>query len=460
MPRFVGALGRPFQSARIYKWVSSPRACLGLCRSSCTGRTWRAELWVVRKGLTALQAGLWAAVSVCYTCTELTPKESLERTLLVLSRFPISTIPFQRNEWHTMACGIVLPSLLLWLLVFPNLRNGPKDCRALTLFTGVSQNFVDLCICRVLPQCPDDITNLAEGDLGITSPVKEEEGLLEVCKRKATLSQAAPSWQRCEPVVSWHCSTDSRGIWPTVPRKTPPLWHFSFTIFKLLYLPFTSFLALIAINSFVIDPAVISRTGKDKFVTNTVVQEQVSSHDGAADGKNVVIHCTLSLQRTGTVKCLAVQTLCLFSGFCLQSQHLNNTANRKLEGGFQMLLLLFSLKIALHWGFWTCLFPLFFLFFVVCPCFLQMHEYSTFPVEVLNVLLFSVHFQYVHFETSLLPVLPSDQCSLLSPCWTRPSHSGISRTKISTDSCLHCIASLYLMLWSSTSIILLCFFAF
>lgn len=94
-----------------------------------------------------------------------------------------------------------------------------------------------------------------------------------------------------------------------------------------------------------IDPAVISRTGKDKFFTNTVVQEQVSSHDGTADGKNVVIHYTLSLQRTGTVKCLAVQTLCLFSGFCLQSQHLNNTANRKLEVDFKCFYCCFPLKL-------------------------------------------------------------------------------------------------------------------
>lgn len=69
-----------------------------------------------------------------------------------------------------------------------------RDCGVLTLFAGVAQDFVDLGICRVLPQRPDDITNLAQGDLGITSPVKKEEGLLEVCKERATvkLSQAAP----------------------------------------------------------------------------------------------------------------------------------------------------------------------------------------------------------------------------------------------------------------------------
>lgn len=298
---------------------------------------------VVRNGPTALQAkagvttsysnGLWVTMSVCYTYTELTPKQSLQRILQVLSRF--SSIPHQPHslpkEWvkncvllHSPPCPPSeqnLPSLLLWLLLMPDCCSpisgaAQKDCRALTLFAGVSQNFVDLCICRVLPQCPDDIANLAEGDLGITSPVKEEEGLLEVCKRRATLSQAAPYWQRCEPAVSWHCSTDSRGVsqgnlWPIVPRKTPPLWHFGFTIFKLLYLPFMSFLALIAINSFLIDPVVISRTRKDKFSTNSVIQEPVPSHDVAADGKNVVIHSTLSLQRTGTVKSLAVQNLCL-----------------------------------------------------------------------------------------------------------------------------------------------------
>lgn len=67
-----------------------------------------------------------------------------------------------------------------------------RGCRVLTLFAGVAQDLVDLSICRVLPQSPDDITDLAQGDLGITSPVKEEEGLLEVCKGRATviLSQA------------------------------------------------------------------------------------------------------------------------------------------------------------------------------------------------------------------------------------------------------------------------------
>lgn len=69
-----------------------------------------------------------------------------------------------------------------------------RDCRALTLFAGVAQDLVDLSICRVLPQRPDDITNLTQGDLGITSPVKEEEGLLEFCKGRTTvkLSQVAP----------------------------------------------------------------------------------------------------------------------------------------------------------------------------------------------------------------------------------------------------------------------------
>lgn len=69
-----------------------------------------------------------------------------------------------------------------------------RDCRVLTLFAGVAQDLVDLSICRVLPQRPDDIANLTQGDLGITSPVKEEEGLLEFCKGRATvkLSQAAP----------------------------------------------------------------------------------------------------------------------------------------------------------------------------------------------------------------------------------------------------------------------------
>lgn len=93
-----------------------------------------------------------------------------------------------------------------------------------------------------------------------------------------------------------------------------------------------------------IDPVVISRAGKDKFSTNTVIQEQVSSHDAAAGGKNVVIHSTLSLQRTGTVKCLAVQNLCLLQWVlpAIPASQLHS-ANRKLEGEFQMLLLLFSL---------------------------------------------------------------------------------------------------------------------
>lgn len=280
------------------------------------------------------------------------------------------------------------------------------DCRALTLFAGVSQDFVDLCICGVLPQCPDDIADLAEGDLGITSPVKEEESLLEVCKRRATLSQAAPYWPRCEPVVSWHCSTDSRGVsqgnlWPTVPRKTPPLWHFSFTIFKLLYIPFISFLALIAINSFVIDPVIVSRTGKDKFSTNTAIQEEDSSHDVAADGENVVIHSTLSLQRTATARCLGVQNLCLLHWVlpAIPASQLHS-ANRKLEGGFQMLWPLFSLKIALQWDFQTCLLHLF--FSLLCSLSLLLTDAWIFHFSSGNthVVLFPVYFQCVHFETS------------------------------------------------------------
>lgn len=73
-------------------------------------------------------------------------------------------------------------------MTVPQPQEGPRrHCRILTLFAGVAQDLVDLGICRVLPQCPDDITNLAQGDLGITSPVKEEEGLLEVCKGRATV---------------------------------------------------------------------------------------------------------------------------------------------------------------------------------------------------------------------------------------------------------------------------------
>lgn len=87
-----------------------------------------------------------------------------------------------------------------------------------------------------------------------------------------------------------------------------------------------------------IDPVVISRTGEDKFSTNIVIQEQVSSHDVTADGKNVVIHSTLCLQRTGTVKCLAVQTLCLLQCVLLAIPASQlHSANRKLEGRFQML---------------------------------------------------------------------------------------------------------------------------
>lgn len=76
----------------------------------------------------------------------------------------------------------------------PQLEEGPKrDSMVLTLFAGVAQDLVHLSICGVLSQCPNDVTDLAQGNLGITCLVKEEEGLLEVCKGRAMvrLRQAA-----------------------------------------------------------------------------------------------------------------------------------------------------------------------------------------------------------------------------------------------------------------------------
>lgn len=120
-------------------------------------------------------------------------------------------------------------------MTVPQPQEGPRrDCRILTLFAGVAQDLVDLGICRVLPQRPDDVTNLAQGDLGITSPVKEEEGLLEVCKGRATvkLSTGSSLLTSCidkdVSLLSHSCSTSSRGVnqgnlWFTMPRKTPPL---------------------------------------------------------------------------------------------------------------------------------------------------------------------------------------------------------------------------------------------
>lgn len=100
-----------------------------------------------------------------------------------------------------------------------------------------------------------------------------------------------------------------------------------------------------------IDPVVISSTGKDKLSANTVVQEQVSLLDIVPEVKNVIIHSTLSCQRTGTLlsKYLAVQNVCLLQWIlpATPASQLHGP-NGKLEGGFQMLLLLFSLKVALQ----------------------------------------------------------------------------------------------------------------
>lgn len=88
-PRLVGALSIPPQSAEIYRWVSSPPACLGLRRRSYTGRTWRAEYQLLEMDLQLLSKGtngLWAATSVCYTYTKLTPKWSLQRLPHILRR--------------------------------------------------------------------------------------------------------------------------------------------------------------------------------------------------------------------------------------------------------------------------------------------------------------------------------------------------------------------------------------
>lgn len=87
-------------------------------------------------------------------------------------------------------------SLLLCLITVPQFEKGPvRDCRALTLFAGVAQDLIDLSICGVLPQRPDDVTDLAQGDLGITSPVKEEEGLLEVCKGRTVVKSSQTALQ-------------------------------------------------------------------------------------------------------------------------------------------------------------------------------------------------------------------------------------------------------------------------
>ena len=51
----------------------------------------------------------------------------------------------------------------------------------LTVRLGVPQDLEDLCVDRVLPQCPHDVPTLAVADLPIARPVKQQEGLLELC---------------------------------------------------------------------------------------------------------------------------------------------------------------------------------------------------------------------------------------------------------------------------------------
>jgi len=101
----------------------------------------------------------------------------------------------------------------------------------------------------------------------------------------------------------------------------------------------------------VTDPVVISSMGKDKLSTSIAIQEQVSLYDIAAEGKIVIIHSTLSRQKTGTLlsNYLAVQNICLLRWVlpAIPASQLHS-ANGKLEGGFQVILLLFSLKAAIQ----------------------------------------------------------------------------------------------------------------
>lgn len=187
-PRFVGALSIPPQSAEIYRWVSSPLACLGLCRRSYTGRTWRAEYQLLEMDLQLLSKGtngLWAATSMCYTYTKLTPKWSLQRLPHILRRTFSSfwalyspSLSSSSKGTGEIPCIVATESPLAlhqskssspscceyWccLITVPQPQEGSmRDCGVLTLFAGVTQDLVDLSICRVLPQCPDDIANLA-----------------------------------------------------------------------------------------------------------------------------------------------------------------------------------------------------------------------------------------------------------------------------------------------------------
>lgn len=114
-----------------------------------------------------------------------------------------------------------------------------------------------------------------------------------------------------------------------------------------------AFLALIAINRFLIDPMVISSMDQDKLSADTAIQGQMSLHDTAAEGTS---------PRTGILpsKHLAVQNIWLFQWVLpAVSVFQLHSANGKQEGGFQMLLLLCSFKITLQWHFCPCLFPLF-----------------------------------------------------------------------------------------------------
>lgn len=168
-----------------------------------------------------------------------------------------------------------------------------------------------------------------------------------------------------------------------------------------------AFLALIAINSFLIDPMVISSMGQDKLSADTAIQGQVFLHDTAAEGTS---------PRTGILlsKHLAVQNICCFDGYCLQSQYFNYTVlmgNKKVDFkcfNFRLPLKLPYNSSSAH----VC--SLSSLLFAVRPCFLQMHKYPAFPVVICVWCLIPVHFQCVHFDI-LLSVLPNDQPSLISP---------------------------------------------
>lgn len=239
---------------------------------------------------------------MCYTYTELTPKQSLQRILHVLSRF--SSIPHQHRslpkEWVKIPCIVASHQSIssplsccdycCCLIAVPNLRSSPRGLQGTYPLCWGSPEFC----------WPLHLSGSAPVPGWYRQPGWGWSWHHQSCQRAGRPPWSLQEKSNIEPGSSlltkmWACcllalfhwlqGVSQGNLWPIVPRKTPPLWHFGFTIFKLLYLPFMSFLAAIAINSILTGPVVISRTGEDKFSTNTVIQEQVPSHDVAADGK-------------------------------------------------------------------------------------------------------------------------------------------------------------------------------